>query len=85
MIEHKPLPLKKWGLWLFLILCTLATAYIMFMGILSVWIGLTHIQQHGYWLPALVGALCTAAVAWIFYRLSKFIFSRMKDADAVRL
>lgn len=85
MIEHKPLPLKKWGLWLLLILCAAVTVYLAFMGLLSVWIGLSHAKQQGFWLPALVGAVWTAAVAWIFYRLSRFIFSRMKDAETIRL
>jgi len=84
MIEHKPLPLKTWGLWLLLMVCALVTAYVLFMAILSIRIGVTHWGQYGSWLPILVGALCFAAVLWLFLGLSKFIFARMKSTDTVR-
>ena len=85
MIEHKPLPLKTWGLRLFFMACTLGAAYVTFMAVLSIRIGVTHWDQYGSWLPVLVGLICIAVVLWIFLGLSKFIFARMKPSDTVRI
>lgn len=80
-----PLPLKNIGLYILLIFGGLLSAYISFVGLISIWVGLRHSQQDGFWMPILVGALFIIIIALFFARLTKFIRSQMKEKDIIEV
>ena len=85
MIPREPLPLKNLGLWSLFLLFALLTAYIVFAAIVSIWIGLSHMQQDGFWMPIIAGILCVILVLWPFLRLSRLILNSMKEKDTINI
>ena len=85
MISHEPLPLKNLGLWSLILLCALLTAYILFAAIVSIWVGLSHVEQDGFWMPILAGFLSMLLVLWPFLRFSRFILNAMKEKDTINI
>ena len=85
MIGNDPFPLKHVSLWFLLIFCGLITTYIIFIALISVWIGLRHIHMDGFWMPILAGTFSLIAIFWLFLRFSRFILTRMKEKDLINI
>ena len=85
MISNEPLPLKNLGLWSLFFLAAFLAAYIIFAAMVSVWVGLTHVQQEGFWMPILTGILVMIVVLWPFVRLSRLILNAMKEKDTISI
>ena len=85
MISHEPLPLKNLGLWSLFLLSAFLAAYIIFTAIVSIWVGLSHVQQDGFWMPILTGILSMILVLWPFLRLSRLILNAMKEKDTISI
>ncbi|MGD9032089.1 MAG: hypothetical protein PVJ69_16555 [Desulfobacteraceae bacterium] len=85
MISHEPLPLKNLGLWSLFLLSALLSAYVVFAAIVSIWIGLSHVQQDGFWMPILAGILAMILVLWPFLRFSRLILNSMKEKDTINI
>jgi len=85
MISHEPLPWKKLTLWSILILSALLTAYILFVSIVSIWVGFTHMENDGFWMPVTAGSFSMLFVLWLFVRFCRFILHRMKEKDTINL
>ncbi len=83
MIDHEPFPLKTLSLWFLLICCGLITAYIIFMGATSVWVGLNHLEEDGFWMPILIGIIFPMAILWLFLSFTKFVLNRLKEKDII--
>jgi hypothetical protein len=75
MIQEDPLPLKTVFAWCFVILSGLIAAYIAFLSLISVWVGVTHIYRAGSWVPILVGIILLCVVLWLYFRLSRTILN----------
>jgi uncharacterized membrane protein HdeD (DUF308 family) len=85
MIDSDPFPLKKVSLWfLFICFCVLS-AFFVFIALVSVWVGLTHTDRDGFWVPILAGVFVVAFISWLFFRLTKFIYGRIKDRDLINV
>lgn len=85
MISNEPLPLKNLGLWSLFFLSAFFSAYITFAAIVSIWVGLSHVQQDGFWMPILTGILVMIVVLWPFVRLSRLILNAMKEKDTISI
>ena len=85
MNTYGPLPLKSVGLYVLLIFGGLLSAYISFVGLISIWVGLRHSQQDGFWMPILVGALFILIIAMFFFRLTHFIKDQMREKDIIEV
>ena len=83
MIHNEPFPLKNYSLWLLLVCVGLIVAYLFFIASISVWVGLTHLQPDGFWMPLLAGTLIILVGLFLFYRLSKLILNRTKELDII--
>ncbi|UCB50855.1 MAG: hypothetical protein JSW56_08375 [Deltaproteobacteria bacterium] len=79
------MPLKTLGLWSLFLLFALLAAYIIFAAIVSIWVGLSHVQQDGFWMPIVAGILSMILVLWPFFRLSRLILNSMKEKDTINI
>jgi uncharacterized membrane protein HdeD (DUF308 family) len=85
MIHQKSFPFRQLAIWLGLVASGLVTTYVLFVGILSIWVGLNHLEREGYWIPILAGTLSIALILWLFVCLSKILYSRKKQTDTLAL
>ena len=85
MIQREPFPLKTIGLWSILVLCGLATAYLIVIAMFCVWVGLNHFPQDGFWVPILAGTVSTFFILWLFVRVSRGTLNKMKERDDLGL
>jgi hypothetical protein len=76
---------RKIWLWTLIIACGLVAACIGFISIISIWIGIKHTQQAGFWVPLLSGILSFAIVCWLFLWVKKYILRQIKEEDLVNL
>jgi hypothetical protein len=83
MIDHKPFPMKNTARWFVISCCGIVTACVFFIGIISVWVGLTHLDQDGFWIPILGGAILMFLLLWFFFRLTRYIFNKMKEKKTI--
>ena len=84
MIYHQPFPSKNLALWSVLALCALLSGYIIAIAMVSIWVGLKHLPQDGFWVPILVGTVSLWLVLRLFLRVSRFILNRMKEKDTIK-
>lgn len=79
MIPDDPLPLKNIGLRVLLFCGGLISVYLTFIGIVSLWVGLHHLEQDGCWMPILTGTLIIAIVLSLFIRLLLFVLNQTRE------
>jgi uncharacterized membrane protein HdeD (DUF308 family) len=74
-------PVKN-GLIKFLIVCaSLLLGCALFLGVLSLRVGLTHPDQSGSWVPASAGVLTIGLALWFYVRLVWSLVRAMKRSD----
>ncbi len=78
-----PVSLKNVSLWILLIVVGILLAFIIFISLISINIGLNHMQQDGFWVPVLGGAFAIIICLWLFFVISRFIRNRMKEEDII--
>ena len=81
MREPHSLSLKDGIFRLVVILCGLVSAYVVFLGAVSMWVGLTHLSRDGSWVPISAGLLALILVTVLYVRLSRCLLGRLKDED----
>jgi len=79
MISREPFSWKHFCLWVLLFASGLLTAYIIFLGAISVWVGLSNRQEDAFFMPILAGCLAIMVVLWIFFHLSRYLLGHMKE------
>ena len=82
MIRHEPLPVKHISLMILFVCSSLITAYVLFVALVSVWVGVQHLHQVGFWMPILAGILTIIVILGLFLRLFRFILDQSKEKDA---
>ena len=85
MIGKEPVSLKKICLWCLIVIFGIVAACLVFISAVSVWAGFVHMQQTGFWVPILGGALLLVLVVFLFARATKRILSYMKEEDVLIL
>lgn len=85
MISGEPLSFKKIWLWSLIIALGLIAAYIGFLSLVSIWIGLDHAHQAGFWVPVLVGTSFLMTIFYFFLRITRNILRYMKEEDVVNI
>jgi cytochrome c biogenesis protein CcdA len=58
-------------------------AYIVFIALISINVGFTHLNQDGFWVPILAGIISIVALLWLFISFSRSMINRMKDKDII--
>lgn len=85
MIPTQFILLRKIWLWGLIIACGLVAACIAFVSIVSIWVGIEHPHQPGFWVPILAGTLSFTITAWIFLAVTKSILRQIEEDDLVNL
>ena len=85
MIHKDPLPLKTIVLNILLFCCGLIAVYLFFISCISIWVGLNHPRQDGFWMPVAAGAFVIVAILCLFLRFLKFALNQMKEKDLLDL
>ena len=71
--------------WVLLVFSTLVAAYLVFLGVISISVGLQHTQAEGSWVPVLAGSLCILEVLWILFRVARFLVQAFRKTDSLNV
>ncbi|MFH1489183.1 MAG: hypothetical protein ABII06_09775, partial [Pseudomonadota bacterium] len=71
MIDPQRSPMKNAALWFVIACFGIVTAYLFFVGIISVWVGFFHFDQDGSGIPILGGMILMFLILWFFFRLTR--------------
>jgi hypothetical protein len=85
MTGSESLPLKNATLWFLLFCCGLTAGYLVFVGLVSIWVGVHQARQNGFWLPVAAGTLVVFSASWLFHRLGRFLYGRIKQTDRLQI
>ncbi len=63
----------------------LIVSYGIFVGIISIRMGVYHAQRDAFWVPILGGGLCILSFLWIFYRFARYVRHSLKRSERLRI
>lgn len=85
MIKPKPVSLKKTIYWFLLCSVGITCVYVIFVSIVSIWVGLTHMEQEGWWVPTSAGLLVVACMLLLFRHISHMVREYLREKDTLNL
>ena len=85
MISDDPISLKKWALWALLMMTTLVGAYAVFCSFVSIWVGLNHSHQDGFWMPILAGAIALIVIFAFYLRIFNAFLGSKKQKEFIHI
>jgi len=77
--------MKNPFLWVLLVFSALVSAYLVFLGVISISVGLQHTEEEGSWMPVLAGSLCILAVVWILFRVARSLIQALRKTDTLNV
>ena len=77
--------MKNPFLWVLLVFSALVSAYLVFLGVISISVGLRHTDEEGSWMPVLAGSLCILAVLWILFRVTRSLVQGLRKTDSLNV
>ena len=77
--------MKHSALYVLLVCSALVTAYVVFLGAVSISVGLHHMDQDGSWMPVVTGILCILVVLWFLFRVARSVFQALTRNDTLNL
>jgi uncharacterized membrane protein HdeD (DUF308 family) len=72
-------------LWVLLVCSALLSAYLVFLGVISISVGLQHTDQEGSWMPVLAGGLCILVVLWLLFRVARSLLQTLRKAESLNV
>jgi uncharacterized membrane protein HdeD (DUF308 family) len=77
--------MKNPFLWVLLVFSVLVSAYLVFLGVISISVGLQHTEEAGSWMPVLAGSLCVLVVLWVLFRVVRSLVQALKKTESLNL
>ena len=77
--------MKNPFLWVLLVFSALVAAYLVFLGVISVSVGLQHTDQEGSWMPLLAGGLCILVVLWLLFRVARSLLQTLRKPESLNV
>jgi len=77
--------MKHPALYVLLVCSALLTAYIVFLGAVSISVGLQNTNQDGSWMPVVAGVLCILVVLWFLFRVARSVLQALTRNDSLNL
>ena len=84
MYRSEPFPVKKIFLWLIVVMMGLAVSLGILISVVSIKIGLSNMNQEGFFIPVLAGVFLIALSLFLFIWVIKFIINLMREKDIIR-
>ncbi len=72
-------------LWVLLVFSALGAAYLVFLGVISISVGLQHTDQEGSWMPLLAGALSILVVLWVLFRVARSLLQILRKDESLNV
>jgi len=72
-------------LWVLLVCSALVAAYLVFLGVISISVGLQHTDQEGSWMPLLAGGLCILVVLWLLFRIARSLLQTLRKVESLNV
>lgn len=72
-------------LWVLLVCSALVAAYLLFLGVISISVGLQHADQEGSWMPMLAGGLCILVVLWLLFRVARSLLQTQRKVESLNV
>ena len=72
-------------LWVLLVCSALVAAYLVFLGAISISVGLQHTDQEGSWMPLLAGGLCILVVLWLLFRFVRSVLQALRNNESLNV
>ena len=72
-------------LWVLLVCSALVAAYLVFLGVISISVGLQHTDQESSWIPMVAGALCILVVLWLLFRVARSLLQTLRKAERLNV
>jgi hypothetical protein len=85
MTAHELWMSRKLGTYVAMSGLGLIAAYGIFIGIISIRMGVHHADKEAFWVPILGGGFCILFFSWVFYRFARFLRDRVKRSERLRL
>ncbi|MBN2061034.1 MAG: hypothetical protein JW882_11535 [Deltaproteobacteria bacterium] len=85
MIQKKQLPLKNFILWSLLIVIAILLLYFIFIALVSINVGLSHIHQDGFWMPITAGIVVIISCVCFFLFSLRFALNKLKEKEVIRI
>lgn len=80
---QEPVPIKKICLWCLIVMLGIVAFCLVFISVVSIWAGLTNLQQAGFWVPILGGSLLFSLTLFFFVCIARRILYYMKEEDVL--
>jgi cytochrome c biogenesis protein CcdA len=80
---NRMFPLRNMILKSLIVVLSLAIAYVIFIALISINMGFTHLYQDGFWVPILAGFISIALCLWLLTSITRSVINRMKDRDII--
>lgn len=77
--------MKRFTFYLLILMGALISGAVLFFGILSIWIGISHKEMDGFLTPVLTGSLGYALVLYLFFRFSRYLYRQLHRTDSLDL
>ena len=76
---------KKMWLWCIVIASVVTATYLGFISLVFVWIGFTHANQSGFWVPILAGTVSLSGSLWLFFLITRRVLGQIKEKDLLNI
>lgn len=77
--------MKNPFLWVLLFFSALVSAYLVFLGVTSISVGVQHTEAEGSWMPVLAGSLCILVVVWILFRVARSLIQSLRKTEPLNV
>jgi membrane protein implicated in regulation of membrane protease activity len=84
MIPREPDPFKNLLLKILVLCAGLLLADALLVAATSLWVGLVHQDQRGFWVPIFAGSLLAVLAVWLFIRFLRAVLRAMRRSDILR-
>jgi len=84
MLFREPFPVKKTCLWTLVFILGLIVLFAIFIAVISINIGLSNMNQDGFFIPVLAGFFLIGICLFLYIYFIRFIINQLKEKDIIR-
>jgi uncharacterized membrane protein HdeD (DUF308 family) len=77
--------MKRFSCYFLIFTGALVAGAVLFLGILSIWTGISHQEREGFWTPVITGSVGSALILYLFFLFARRLFRQVRRTDALDL